>query len=382
MLTGSGVTLDALARHGATAGWKQGFVVGIPGDERAPKLGGPIEAVRFGHPPMPELVVGMSDVMPYESRTFSSLSEHEVEHYLDGFKRAIVAAIDRVEPDVIHSHHVWLMSSIVAELTDVPVVMHCHGTGLRQLELCPHLAERVARGAARNHEVLALHHQQVEPLRNLLGDDIRIEVVGAGFREEVFGGVHADKQPRTMAFAGKISDAKGLGPLLEAVAEMDDVTLHVAGGGEGAETERLKERMAELADKVYFHGRLDQGALAELLAHTEVFVLPSFYEGLPLVTIEALASGCRVVSTALPGVVSDIAPKISDGLELVDLPAMATIDTPVEDQIPDFTVRLRQALERALDAGPVAAPAVDEFTWQAVYRRVEAAWNRALAVAS
>mgnify|MGYP000532501899 CR=1 FL=1 len=44
----------------------------------------------------------------------------------------------------------------------------------------------------------------------------------------------------------------------------------------------------------------DQPALAELMRRCAVLVLPSFYEGVPLVLAEARACGCRLVATDLP----------------------------------------------------------------------------------
>ena len=62
------------------------------------------------------------------------------------------------------------------------------------------------------------------------------------------------------------------------------------------------------------------------------------------------------------------------GLELVTLPRLEGIDTPVAADLPAFTARLAAALSRALDAEPGAAPRVDTFTWAAVFARVEAVW--------
>ena len=56
------------------------------------------------------------------------------------------------------------------------------------------------------------------------------------------------------------------------------------------------------------------------MRRSTVCVLPSFYEGLPLVLVEALACGCRLVATDLPGVVDELAPRIGAALELVELP--------------------------------------------------------------
>ena len=77
MLTGSGVTLDALVREAAKAGWDQHVVCGVPADDGNPRVGDldasrvhPLtfaSAVGAGDGVLPFPVPGMSDVMPYPS---------------------------------------------------------------------------------------------------------------------------------------------------------------------------------------------------------------------------------------------------------------------------------------------------------------------------
>jgi glycosyltransferase involved in cell wall biosynthesis len=115
------------------------------------------------------------------------------------------------------------------------------------------------------------------------------------------------------------------------------------------------------------------------MRRSAVFVLPSFYEGLPLVLVEALACGCRLVSTALPGVVAELAPRLTGHLELAPLPRLSGPDEPLEADLPAFTAGLADAVRRALVAartgGAATAEDLEHFTWQAVFRRVERVWR-------
>jgi glycosyltransferase involved in cell wall biosynthesis len=197
----------------------------------------------------------------------------------------------------------------------------------------------------------------------------RVHVIGAGFRQDVFA--REDRTPaRRVVYAGKLSDAKGVAPLLDAMARIGDAELHVAGDGEA----ELRERVSSQA-RVTWHGMLSPQDLAALLNTASVFVLPSFYEGLPLVIVEALACGCRVVATALEGVTAAIAPHVGDALTTVALPRMAAIDEPVREDLPAFVDRLEAALRAALDAPPIGAVDLSAFTWKAVFGRVEAVWR-------
>ncbi len=386
--TGSGVTLDALVSRAQAAGWDQRVVCAEPAGEPVASVGGlpaeRVSALAFDSAELPFDIPGMSDVMPYPSRRFSSLTAGELARYLQAWRQHLARVVDLHRPEVIHVHHVWLVAALMRDVAaDAWIVDHCHGTGLRQLELCPHLADQVRAGCARNDRFLALHDGHRAELTAALGvAPEQVAVVGAGYRDDVFapgsGGEPAD--PSAIVFAGKLSHAKGLPWLVDAVeslARRRPVTLHVAGGGSGDEADALRQRL-EACPSVVLHGMLSQQQLAALLRRSAVFALPSMFEGLPLALIEAVACGCRAVATALPGVTS-MATDLGDLLRCVPLPRRVDVDQPIAADLPAFTAALEAALDDALDAGRTDPAAVGDrlrpYGWDAVYERVERLWN-------
>ncbi len=393
-MTGSGITLDALVREASRRGWDQHVLCGLPAREAAPAVGGlPPErvlAVRFGpggHLPFP--IPGMSDVMPYPSTVWSKMTREQVDRYRAVWRMEIRRAVEAVKPDLVHANHLWVVGSLVKDACGgLPTVLQCHGTGLRQLELCPHLARDVVGGNRRHDRFLALHDAQADAMRKVLGVPAdRLAVVGAGFQQSIFhAGPPVAEAARAghVLYAGKLADAKGLPWLLDAIgpvtAARGSFTLHVAGEGQGPEAMSLRARMAKLAHRVRFHGRLEQPALADLMRRCAVFVLPSLWEGLPLVLVEARACGCRLVATDLPGLRERLQPVLGDDLTLVSPPRLVNADQPVREDLPDFTARLAAAIAEALAAGPIedGDDALTPFTWRAVFARVEAVWERLL----
>jgi glycosyltransferase involved in cell wall biosynthesis len=101
----------------------------------------------------------------------------------------------------------------------------------------------------------------------------------------------------------RLTDQKGITYLLQAmpavIKAFPDVTLLIAGDGplEGA----LREETISLHidDHVRFIGpRLDMPRILKLL---DLYVLPSIWEGLPMVLLEALAAGCPILATDVGG---------------------------------------------------------------------------------
>ncbi len=386
-LTGSGVTLEAAVRNAARAGWEQEVVCGVPADDPRPSVGGlepgRIHPLVFDTDGLAFPVPGMSDVMPYRSSVFSQMTPGQIRAYLEAWRAHVGSIVSRFAPDLIHSHHVWLVSSILKDVAPaVPVVTQCHATGLRQMRLCPHLARDVKRGCRRNERFLVQNPERRAELAGAL--DIardRVHVVGAGFREDLFHPRGRDPEPERIVYCGKYAGAKGLPWLLDAVERLaparPGLRLHVAGSGAGPEAEGIEERMRAM-DAVTLHGQLGQADLADLMRTCPVMVLPSFYEGVPLVLVEAAACGCRIVSTRLQGVVENLAGPLGEALTLVDMPRLAGVDTPEPSDLPAFVENLAAALDRALSLPAPGRLPLEPLTWKAVFDRIEAVWTSLL----
>ena len=116
-----------------------------------------------------------------------------------------------------------------------------------------------------------------------------------------------------LAFVGALVERKGLGELIEALAApfMLGLSWHldVAGNGDPAS---WRQRASDLgiASRITFHGWLDGAGVQRLLAASDVLVLPSRAEGLPMVVIEAMAHGLPVLCTPV-GTVEDA---VTDGV--------------------------------------------------------------------
>jgi glycosyltransferase involved in cell wall biosynthesis len=108
--------------------------------------------------------------------------------------------------------------------------------------------------------------------------------------------------PLEVVSVGRLAPMKGFSVLLDALAAVEDVHLTLVGDGPDRPALEAAARRLGVAGAVTFAGALGADEVTELLRHADVFCLPSFAEGVPVVLMEAMASGLPVVATAVMGV--------------------------------------------------------------------------------
>ncbi|MEY8436972.1 glycosyltransferase family 4 protein [Atopobiaceae bacterium 24-176] len=380
--TGSGTYLSALVRSELAAGHEAAVVCGIDdGDPLdAVPTGAAVYPVRFRTAELPFHVCGMSDVMPYPATRYRDLTPAMEGAFVHAFSQAVRGAVAGFRPDVVVCHHLYLATSVVREVVaGIPVVAVSHSTDLRQLRQHALGRDRIVPAVRALDGVCALHDAQVEEIAEVFSiDPAAVTVVGVGYDPQVF---HPDpavpRDPGSLLFVGKVCRAKGVPSLLSAVSRLEregraPSRLRLAGGWGSAQAEcdAIRAAAEGLSTPVEFLGRLDPASLAEQYREADTFVLPSFFEGLPLVAVEALACGCKAVLTDLPGVRPWFAAGLPDApVRWVVPPTVTDVDKPRPDELPAFEERLALQLAASL-ADP--APSLDATTlsWDAVLGRV------------
>ncbi len=114
------------------------------------------------------------------------------------------------------------------------------------------------------------------------------------------------KFPIKFLFLGELGDRKGIFDLLGVIAAnktelKDKIKLCIGGNGEVG---RLKSYIIEhdLGDMVTFLGWVSKDKKQHALLSTDVFILPSYNEGLPIAILEAMSYGKAIISTDVGGI--------------------------------------------------------------------------------
>jgi glycosyltransferase involved in cell wall biosynthesis len=134
----------------------------------------------------------------------------------------------------------------------------------------------------------------------------KLHIVHCGIDPALFNLASHQGKGKHLLYVGRLSAVKGLPILLESLLSLKqqhpDVILTVVG--DGSDRAYLEQMTANLGlmDNVRFVGYKNQAEVRKYFEETDVFVLSSFAEGVPVVLMEAMAAGVPVVATQIAGV--------------------------------------------------------------------------------
>jgi colanic acid/amylovoran biosynthesis glycosyltransferase len=215
--------------------------------------------------------------------------------------------------DHIHCHfasHPALVGYIINRLTDIPYSFTAHGSDLHRDRhmLCSKVsrASFVAAISRYNHNVIAAN----------CGSEAaaRVVVVHCGVDTSAFApaGHRAPGARLAIVCVGALHAVKGQRHLIEAcrllAARGISFICYFVGDGPDRRALERQAALAELSDSVVFLGAQTSDTVAKLLQRCDVLVAPSVptrkgrREGIPVVLMEAMASGLPVVASRLSGI--------------------------------------------------------------------------------
>ncbi len=368
--TGSGVYLHQLVSSLCVRGIEQAVLCGIDdGDPVDLPAGVRSFPVVFNTPQLPFHLCGMSDEMPYPSTRYRDLTPAMLEAWQAAYRQRLREALDAFDPDVVVCNHLYLLTALAVEELQahpqrIPVLGICHNTCLRQLSQHGLERERIMAAIPQLSRVLALHSAQAAQISELFGiPRERIAIIGTAYDSHAFrplgvspsmeGEPHGE--PRIeLCYAGKISYKKGVHSLLAALnllpCRPGVVRLRLCGGVSNSfQKTAIELLMRENRQDVRLLCRVSLEELVGVMQTSQVFVLPSFYEGLPLVVVEEKLPGAPVW--------------------YVPLPRMTDVDEPLKRDLPAFEQRLADAIREAVLAPPKTVDC-SHLTWDALAARL------------
>lgn len=141
----------------------------------------------------------------------------------------------------------------------------------------------------------------------------RLKVVRCGVDVEQFPSAGVRETAKKLLYTGRLAAEKGLPVLFEGLRTLAEkgYEFELTLIGDGADRQSLETLGHQLGigDRLVFAGYVGQDGVREFLQRSDVFILPSFAEGVPVSLMEAMACGVPVVATYVGGVVELVKPE-------------------------------------------------------------------------
>ena len=270
-------------------------------------------------------ISGMSLDMPYLHIPFRNLNKWMLEKYISVWISRIQELVDKIQPDIIHVNHLWLLPEITRlAAPKLPIIATAHGSSILLLQDKPDFSSLITPGINALDAIISVSQNlalSIEEIFNIPRE--KVFVIENGYNPHLFR-----VQPRNLVipkvqeiipslvpyhykkivlFVGKFAAYKGLPYLLRAAEifnkSLSGILTLIVGDGSRDVRNSLEDlvNQLQLKERVLLPGKLPYSKIGLVMNLADVFVLPSTYEGFGIVLLEALACGTRSVASDLHG---------------------------------------------------------------------------------
>ena len=220
-------------------------------------------------------------------------------------------AIKEFSPDIIHAHSTkaGLIARFWSAVLNVkPIIFTAHGWAFTEgreywKRFLLAQIEKLA-GYVTDKIICVSEFDRKLALKFKVAREDKLVVIHNGVDPNEFFKISRDYRKSSneviVTFVGRLAPPKDLLLLIDAIKLVPEIKLQIVGDGELRQQVEGYIFKNALRDRVILLGeRFD---IPKILAESDIFVLPSRWEGLPLTIIEAMMSGLPVVATRVGGI--------------------------------------------------------------------------------
>ena len=202
-----------------------------------------------------------------------------------------------------------LLFIFIMKLLRAKIVYHLHGKGIA-LESSSFL-KKAYKYAFNNTNIICLSKELTKDINNVKGN-AKVHLCANGILTPDLNSiiVNNDEKKIKLLFLSNLSPLKGIKLYLEVANKLIEngfnIEVHVAGPF----TDKFKKEefdnfivsSSSLASALIYHGGVEGKTKWTILKEADILIHPTFNDAFPLVILEAIASGCLIVSTNQGGI--------------------------------------------------------------------------------
>ena len=232
-------------------------------------------------------------------------------------KRQWMALLDDIKPDIVHINCCWMpQCALVQRWTrqwqklsivnyQLSIALTPHGMLEPWIVKRHYWTKKVPaillyqKWAVKDADVIVATAEEEKKHIAELGWNDNIAMLPNGINVSAIEMKTQWKHPKDLLFMSRLHPKKGLEMLLEALKDVDGLSLKIAGGGDAAYVKSLKDLATTLGlnERVSFLGAVFGEEKWQEIRESDIVVLPSYSENFGLIVAEALASGTPVLTT-------------------------------------------------------------------------------------
>jgi 1,2-diacylglycerol 3-alpha-glucosyltransferase len=240
------------------------------------------------------------------------------------FSPRIYAILERLNLDVIHTHHPFLLGKLGVQFgrkKNIPIVFTFHTQYEQYSHYIPlpgEVVRKVTRFSVQNYtskcDQIICPSSTILSLLDEYGVTTPVRMIHNAIDLSQFRNANPDrirkkygitKDEKLLIYVGRMAKEKNIEFMLEAFRKVqkDTPEARLMIVGEGPELEALEDYAEKLgiSDRVIFTGRIEYKDIPDYYNAAYAFIMTSTTEVKPLALLEAMASGLPIVAVSAPG---------------------------------------------------------------------------------
>ena len=234
---------------------------------------------------------------------------------LSAFVKLFFNLLCHPEIKIVHFHTAeknsfWRKTALmeIAYFFNKKVIMHMHGATFKDFysNASEVVQKRILLKIQKMHKIIVLSNSWQEWFISIGISPQKIAIINNIICHPRVHPTNSNSTKIHLLFLGEIGDRKGIFDILKTIYEnhvyFSQRIVFKIGGNKNED--KLKERIKEyhLEDFVCFEGWVSGEKKEELLSWADIYILPSFNEGLPIGILEAMSYNCAIIASSVGGI--------------------------------------------------------------------------------
>lgn len=278
--------------------------------------------------------------------------------------------VDKEEEFLIHSHTIlpdgFISALLKKYFSKLKTICTIHGSDINVYPKRNKIISLFTKwGLKKNDKIITVSDKLKQKVNQLLNSSLEnIEVITNGIDPKIFNNKNTKSVENknefqySLLFVGNLLEAKGVIELIESFKKLvniyDGIGLYIVGDGPQRDKITQLVKKYKIQDKVILTGRIKHEKVSYYMNICDIFILPSYREGMPTVMFEALACSKPVIITRVGGVEEIISHKENGYL----------INSKSRKDIVNAVRELKENTSLYKKISKNAAKTINKYTWE------------------